>query len=649
MSVDREPVAEQPKVAFGIRLKLLGTFSLTGHNGEPIELPSGKLQALLAYLALNPDQRHLRAKLANLLWGRHDDEHARNNLSQSLYRLRRVLAPCTNHIIEADKESVALKAEAIAVDVLDVRRLARIGSPAALRQAAELCAEGLLESFEIKEDDFSDWLAREREVMTRLENDILTNLAEFQIDAGETENAIVTAARLAARDPLNEEAHRLLMRANMGAGRRHAALQQYRRCTEVLRREIGAEPEIATKALYEEIRGGQKLTTIWPQMEIGAIARVPDKHDPENVGRRQLLDWPSIAVLPFKNLLSDSADVDFAHEMTEDLVILLSHCRAFFTVAPNLDFPATCQDFDVTQFARDLGVRYLVEGSVANFGDRVRIAAQLIDGTNGNHLWADRLEGTLDDIFDLQEQIANEIAVVVEPRTNRLLGGTKLKHGAHESRTSGMCAMELVSYIAGEEHSYAPKCASDLLTGFTIRLNDSMGVAERENLKSLLPRLVGTNDGNERQRFEAMTRMMVARLLVPNLERQGVPLLAARLQQRALASLGSFAQWLHGLDNESTDLRLKAVIPRDIRRALLNAVNAAARLCDGSQPNWNWCGGELGIAVTDTIRRSGDIDWTAALQVLEAGIDAAPVGRSGVGWGLNDRSELNRAVNYVHI
>ena len=137
-----------------------------------------------------------------------------------------------------------------------MRRLAADGSPAALSEAAALCADGLLGDFEIKEEVFAGWLAREREVVVKLVESVLTRLIEVQLNADEAETAVATATRLVAGDTLNEAAHRLLMRAHVTAGRRHAALRQYRDCAEHLRHELGVEPEAATKALYQEIRSG---------------------------------------------------------------------------------------------------------------------------------------------------------------------------------------------------------------------------------------------------------------------------------------------------------------------------------------------------------------------------------------------------------
>jgi len=205
---------------------------------------------------------------------------------------------------------------------------------------------------------------------------------------------------------------------------------------------------------------------------------------------------------------------------------------------------------------------------------------------------------------------------------SRLLDGTSLGHGAHPSRAAGMCAMEFVSYIAGEPHSYDPACVSPLLTGFTIRLNDHMNESVRQRLKPFLPRLVGTNTGEERRRFEAMARTAVTVLVAPMLADQGATGLAKALRRHAQAPLREIAGRLCRPERDAVGGRLRRFLSRDLGRAFELAVVASERRQYGFQPNWNWCGGELGNAVSAVARLGGNGGWAAALQVLEAGIEA---------------------------
>ena len=129
-----------------------------------------------------------------------------------------------------------------------------------------------------------------------------------------------------------------------------------------------------------------------------------------------LPDKPSIAVLPFQNMSSDAEQEYFADGVVEELITALSRFRQLFVIARNSSFTYKGRAVDVKQVGRDLGVKYVLEGSVRKAGNRLRITGQLIDATTGNHLWADRFDGALEDIFDLQDKITLNVIGAIEPR-----------------------------------------------------------------------------------------------------------------------------------------------------------------------------------------------------------------------------------------
>ena len=128
-----------------------------------------------------------------------------------------------------------------------------------------------------------------------------------------------------------------------------------------------------------------------------------------------LPDKPSIAVLPFQNMSGDPEQEYFADGMVEEITTTLARIRWLFVIARNSSFTYKGQAVDIKQVGRELGVRYVLEGSVRKAGGRVRITAQLIDAQNDAHLWADRFDGSLEDVFDLQDQVAISVAGVIEP------------------------------------------------------------------------------------------------------------------------------------------------------------------------------------------------------------------------------------------
>ena len=137
-------------------------------------------------------------------------------------------------------------------------------------------------------------------------------------------------------------------------------------------------------------------------LETNAIPRLPDK--------------PSIAVLPFENMSGDHEQEYFADGITEDIITAMSYVRWLFVIARNSSFVYKGRAVDVKQVARELGVRYVLEGSVRKVGNRVRITAQLVDAQSGAHHWAERYDRDLADIFALQDEITRSVAAAIEPR-----------------------------------------------------------------------------------------------------------------------------------------------------------------------------------------------------------------------------------------
>ncbi|MGB8109715.1 MAG: adenylate/guanylate cyclase domain-containing protein, partial [Pseudolabrys sp.] len=125
---------------------------------------------------------------------------------------------------------------------------------------------------------------------------------------------------------------------------------------------------------------------------------------------------PSIAILPFNNMSGDPEQEYFADGMVEEITTALSRTRWLFVIARNSSFTYKGRAVDVKQVGREMGVRYVLEGGVRKSADRVRITAQLIDASTGAHLWADRFDGSLEDIFELQDQVTASVVGAIAPR-----------------------------------------------------------------------------------------------------------------------------------------------------------------------------------------------------------------------------------------
>jgi TolB-like protein len=132
-----------------------------------------------------------------------------------------------------------------------------------------------------------------------------------------------------------------------------------------------------------------------------------------------LPDKPSIAILPFTNLSSDPEQEYFADGMVEDIITGLSRSKSLFVIARNSSFTYKGKAIDIKRVGCELGVRYVLEGSVRKSGDRVRITGQLVDAATGNHIWADRYDSTLEDIFDLQDRVTMSVIGAIAPQLER--------------------------------------------------------------------------------------------------------------------------------------------------------------------------------------------------------------------------------------
>jgi TolB-like protein len=154
---------------------------------------------------------------------------------------------------------------------------------------------------------------------------------------------------------------------------------------------------------------------------VGDVREVPDAPVPVAAAAAalDLPDKPSIAVLAFQNLSGDPEQEYFADGMVEDIITALSRIRWLFVIARNSSFTYKGRAVDVKQIGRELGVRYVLEGSVRKAANRVRITGQLIDALAGTHLWAERFEGSLDDIFELQDQVATSVVGAIAPQLER--------------------------------------------------------------------------------------------------------------------------------------------------------------------------------------------------------------------------------------
>ncbi len=207
------------------------------------------------------------------------------------------------------------------------------------------------------------------------------------------------------------------------------------------------EAEGKVEATFEN-RGEQAVKNITKLVRVYALR---DSQEPSELVPHKPLPLPykpSIAVLPFTNMSGDPEQEYFADGIVEDIITALSRVRWFFVIARNSSFTYKGKAVDIRQVGRELGVRYVLEGSIRKSGNRVRITGQLIEAMTGRHIWADKFDGSLENIFDLQDQITEAVVAVIEPS----LRAAEVER-AYAKPTNDLDAYDL--YLRALPHYYA--------------------------------------------------------------------------------------------------------------------------------------------------------------------------------------------------
>ena len=430
---------------------LLGGAVVCSAEGESLRFQTRKALALLAVLARQSGKAVPRERLVGLLWGDKDEEAARANLRQCLAILRKDLAEAEGLEITTPDDSICLVAPEAAIDVARFEALAASDDPAARRQALDLYRGPFLDGLSLSEAGFEDWLRNERAALHAR----AVSLAELFLDQAMADPDPAPVAEAAGRllrlDPLREDVHRALIRSYAIQGRRAQALAQYQTCRDLLARDLDVAPEPETEAVVAAVRAG----TIGPNGE-AAMASLGESAETFGPGRARpsrkglamvaaallalvaggLLWWqpwspevaplrserlalplpdrPSIAVLAFDNLTEDPGQDYLSEAISESIITELSRFPELFVIARNSSFTYKDEPVRVQQVAEELGVRYVLEGSLQRSGNQIRVSAQLIDALKGNHLWAERYDREAEDLFTIQDEITRTIVATVQ-------------------------------------------------------------------------------------------------------------------------------------------------------------------------------------------------------------------------------------------
>jgi adenylate cyclase len=388
----------------GARIFLFGRFEVEV-AGQMIPAASWSKRRpvdVLTALALAPARALHREELIDRFWPEKDLDAGANNLHRALYEVRRAAGA---ELVRLEK-GVARVAEDVWIDVDAFERAASSAEQDVLCSAVQLYRGALL-----PDDPYSDSLASRREGLRQRFVDVALKVAHLRRNAGDTDACIGALRRALDADAALEPAHRLLMEVLAKAGRQGDALRQFQECVAALRARLDAQPPKAMLDLRDAIERGELAPAAGAPPPASAAPAQPSA-EPE----LPLPDGPSIAVLPFTNMSGDAEQEAFGDGIAEDIITELSRISGLLVIARNSSFVFKNQSVDVRAAGRRLGVRHVLEGSVRKVGNRVRITAQLIDATTGGHVWAERYDRELEDIFAVQDEVTQSIVRQLDVR-----------------------------------------------------------------------------------------------------------------------------------------------------------------------------------------------------------------------------------------
>ena len=387
-----------------IRLSLLGGFRLCDHAGRDIHLPTKKAAILLALVATEADARISREKLCRTLWPDSDDPQAKNSLRQVLSNLRKALNNGGTSVLDADTRHVWINSPSKYVDVVSFNELLVSTDQMDFVRAANLFQGEFLDGFAVL-PDLEGWLRDQRSTLLRDAAELAEALSNQTVaaPASLTTACRELSGRLLAIDPTVEAAHRAIIRAHKATGNTTEARKQFDACKKAVFAAFQAEPEPLTRALLNEqnTRGSPKPLNLRTTVTPATTNQMTD-------GR------PSLVVLPFDDLSGEQGDF-FAEGVVEEITSSLSRGRDFFVIARQTALFYKNRVVPMEEIGSQLGVAYAVEGSLKRSGSLLRLHVHLVDTATSRQIWSDRFDGSVDDVFSLQDKIACEVAMAISP------------------------------------------------------------------------------------------------------------------------------------------------------------------------------------------------------------------------------------------
>lgn len=428
-----------------ISLSLLGTFSLRIAGAE-VKL-SRKTQALFAFLGTKFPESVARDHVAYLLWPDQPDGLARHGLRNSLFEIRRALKATAPLLLGSNNTRIWLTPDNLEIDITQFAAATKTGGAEHLTAALSLYTGEFATGLNVGAEPFDEWLEEQRRICLEAVQEGYRRLASLSLKHGDRRAAVDAGRKLIGLDGLSETNHRVLIDALGRSGQRTEALRQFRRCAEILKTELGIDPEPETIALAKRIEQSSEPAADEHQAPSKVPAPQPPRAQPND---RSLTRGPveealgrswfkperlSVGVVSLRNLSGGRLGEHLVEALTHDLVIDLADvCRGFSIT----ELPAPGKA-SIPQSAAQRDFTYLVTGAVQWAVNIVRLSVALVHVPSGGYLWTGRFECGEPELAATQTELTNRIARELHLRVLHDASRTLLRDPV------GECVEELVA------------------------------------------------------------------------------------------------------------------------------------------------------------------------------------------------------------
>ena len=393
------------------KINVFGSLEVIDPEGNQISVLGSKQQALLSYLALNSEMPLSRDRVMTLLWGDRFIEQARQSLRQSISKLRQQLVFDGRHAIWADNERLGIDPQLVNVDLISFNKLVSNNEPTTDEQAISLFRNTLLEGLFVRETAFEEWLATERVRVNESAYPVFERHVANQLKNGEQAQALETGRQLIALDRFREPSHRLQMRTLVQSGQRAAAIKQYNICANIIRAELGIEPDPETDRLLTEIKSPNASPHV-PEPPAEGVDKLllQNTQDTQQSSSHKV----ALSVLPFAHVGPGAEIEAFAIGLTEDITTALSKFRWLDVIAQMPIGEHDNTTATMRQNAYENGGSFSVEGSVRQLGSQLRITAQIVELSSGKYVKVNRYDQEIATLFANPDVLTETIAASIE-------------------------------------------------------------------------------------------------------------------------------------------------------------------------------------------------------------------------------------------